>query len=74
MSGISTSNQNNNVKVSDSSSPAKHMSSPTQLAFTPTSVLRKMTAEKEAETTSGVNAARNDSKTSVMGNFVFIKF
>lgn len=28
-------------------SPAKHMSSPTPLAFTPTSVLRKMTADKE---------------------------
>lgn len=28
-------------------SPAKHNSSPTPLAFTPTSVLRKMTAEKD---------------------------
>ncbi|KAK4877791.1 hypothetical protein RN001_010297 [Aquatica leii] len=28
-------------------SPAKHISSPTPLAFTPTSVLRKMTAEKD---------------------------
>lgn len=28
-------------------SPAKHTASPTPLAFTPTSVLRKMTAEKD---------------------------
>lgn len=27
--------------------PARHMNSPTPLAFTPTSVLRKMTAEKD---------------------------
>ncbi|XP_069683292.1 eukaryotic translation initiation factor 4E transporter-like isoform X2 [Periplaneta americana] len=53
-------------KISDSSSPAKHLSSPTPLAFTPTSVLRKMTAEKEAETSGGpVNAGRSDSKPSV---------
>lgn len=32
-----------------SMSPAPNTTSPTPLAFTPTSVLRKMTAEKEGE-------------------------
>lgn len=31
-------------------SPAKHISSPTPLAFTPTAVLRKMTADKDEGT------------------------
>nr|CAD7428991.1 unnamed protein product [Timema monikensis] len=38
----------NNVSTGTETSPAKHLS-PTPLTFTPTSVLRKMTAEKEAD-------------------------
>ncbi|CAG2056485.1 unnamed protein product [Timema podura] len=38
----------NNVSKGTETSPAKHLS-PTPLTFTPTSVLRKMTAEKEAD-------------------------
>ncbi|KAF2885441.1 hypothetical protein ILUMI_20721 [Ignelater luminosus] len=38
-------------------SPAKHTASPTPLAFTPTSVLRKMTAEKDDSTKEGNKSA-----------------
>ncbi|KAK7871270.1 hypothetical protein R5R35_007554 [Gryllus longicercus] len=55
------------VKV-DSSSPAKHLSSPTPLAFTPTSVLRKMTAEKESEATNMNIGIRNEAKNSGGGD------
>ncbi|PNF25668.1 hypothetical protein B7P43_G00632 [Cryptotermes secundus] len=67
MPGMSSNATNNSgLKINDSSSPAKHMSSPTPLAFTPTSVLRKMTAEKEAETSGGpVSALRIESKAAV---------
>lgn len=70
MAGMSSNaTANSGVKINDSSSSAKHLSSPTPLAFTPTSVLRKMTAEKEAETSGGpVNAVRNESKASVSGD------
>jgi hypothetical protein len=70
MAGMSSNVTNNSgVKINDSSSPAKHLSSPTRLAFTPTSVLRKMTAEKEAETSGGpVSAVRNESKPTVSGD------
>jgi hypothetical protein len=56
---------NSGLMINDSSSPAKHLSSPTPLAFTQTSVLRKMTAE-----TSGgpVSALRNESKAAVSGD------
>lgn len=40
--GQSPNNNNNTVQP-----PTKSVSSPTPLAFTPTSVLRKMTAEKD---------------------------
>lgn len=42
------------------SSPVKHTASPTPLAFTPTSVLRKMTAEKESES-NNMNASMTGS-------------
>jgi translation initiation factor 4E transporter len=65
----SNATNNSGLKVNDSSSPGKHMSSPTPLAFTPTSVLRKMTAEKEAETSGGpVSVLRNESKAAVSGD------
>jgi hypothetical protein len=66
---LSNATNNSGAKINDSSSPAKHLSSPTPLAFTPTSVLRKMTAEKEAETSAGpVSAMRNESKAAVSGD------
>jgi Nucleocytoplasmic shuttling protein for mRNA cap-binding EIF4E. len=66
---MSSNATNSGPKINDSSSPAKHLSSPTPLAFTPTSVLRKMTAEKEAETSAGpVSAMRNESKAAVSGD------
>lgn len=69
VSGMSSNTTNSGPKINDSSSPAKHLSSPTPLAFTPTSVLRKMTAEKEAETSAGpVSAMRNESKAAVSGD------
>lgn len=48
--------QNSNNSAANSS-PAKHVGSPTPLAFTPTSVLRKMTAEKEPDSMVKNNAA-----------------
>lgn len=48
---------------SSSHSHAQHTSSPTPLAFTPTSVLRKMTAEKETDQLSANNVANNNSNT-----------
>jgi len=68
--GMSSNATNNSgAKINDSSSPAKHLSSPTPLAFTPTSVLRKMTAEKEAETSAGpISAMRSESKAAVSGD------
>lgn len=40
--------------------PSQHVASPTPtLAFTPTSVLRKMTAEKDPENAAAPNAAGN---------------
>jgi hypothetical protein len=53
------------LKINDSSSPAKHLSSPTPLAFTPTSVLRKMTAETSGGPVSGL---RNESKAALSGD------
>uniref|UniRef100_A0A336LMY6 CSON003341 protein n=1 Tax=Culicoides sonorensis TaxID=179676 RepID=A0A336LMY6_CULSO len=44
-----TSQQTNSQTAGVNSSPAKHTNSPTPLAFTPTSVLRKMTADKGPE-------------------------
>jgi hypothetical protein len=71
VSGMSSNaTSNSGTKINDSSSPAKHLSSPTPLAFTPTSVLRKMTAEKEAETSAGpVSAMRNEAKAAVSGDW-----
>jgi hypothetical protein len=45
--GQSPSNNNNNNNNNNAQQPTKSVSSPTPLAFTPTSVLRKMTAEKD---------------------------
>lgn len=39
------------------SSPVKHTASPTPLAFTPTSVLRKMTAEKDTDGSSNISSS-----------------
>jgi hypothetical protein len=66
MAGMST---NSGMKINDSSLSTKHLSSPTPLAFTPTSVLRKMTAEKEAETSGGpISALRIESRATVSGD------
>ncbi|XP_011305362.1 eukaryotic translation initiation factor 4E transporter isoform X3 [Fopius arisanus] len=47
-------------------SPSKQMMSPTPLAFTPTSVLRKMTAEKEPEGSADVSKLAGQSQASQM--------
>lgn len=66
VSGMSSNTTNNSgLKINDSSSPAKHLSSPTPLAFTPTSVLRKMTAETSGGPVSGL---RNESKAALSGD------
>ncbi|XP_065084742.1 homeobox protein cut-like isoform X2 [Ochlerotatus camptorhynchus] len=51
-----------------SHSHSQHTSSPTPLAFTPTSVLRKMTAEKEIEPLSSNNSSINTPSSSALPN------
>lgn len=59
-STVSQSNASNTSNQVTNNSPAKHIGSPTPLAFTPTSVLRKMTAEKEPDSVNKVTGRKQD--------------